>query len=187
MRTQWLGRYIPTIFLTFAVYATDAYGQTATSDVGTKQAMTQKFFERGAQAMADKRYPEACGLFEKVIELAPNGIGGHEALGQCHRQIGLLGSAWAQYTVAETLALAIGDKQRAEMLNVNAKDLEPRVATVTIHVPKTFKYMEGIRILMDDVLEEKVLWGTPRPVDVGTHVIKLEAPGQAPWSKEQSG
>jgi len=116
--------------------------------------------------------------------MAPNGIGGHEALGQCYRQIGLLGSAWAQFTVAETLALAANDKQRAEMLGTHVKELEPRVATVTIHVPKSFKYIEGLRIFKDDVLEEKVLWDTPRPVDVGTHVIRLEAPGQEPWSKE---
>lgn len=184
MGSQWIGRYVRLTFLAFMLSTTAAYGQTAVDDAGAKQAMTQKFFERGAQAMADKRYPEACRLFEKVIELAPNGIGGHEALGQCYRQIGLLGSAWAQFTVAETLALAANDKQRAEMLGTHVKDLEPRVATITIHVPKSFKYIEGLRIFKDDVLEEKVLWDTPRPVDVGTHVIRLEAPGQAPWSKE---
>lgn len=172
------------MLLALTLYVASAHAQTTHEETDAKQAMTQKFFERGAQAMADKRYHEACRLFEKVIELAPNGIGGHEALGQCYRQIGLLGSAWAQFTVAETLALAGNDKQRAEMLGTHVKELEPRVATVTIHVPKSFKYIDGLRIFKDDVLEEKVLWDTPRPVDVGMHVIRLDAPGQAPWSKE---
>jgi hypothetical protein len=181
MSTKWFFRSLVTSVLLLCASA--AAAQTQGVDAG-KLAMAQKLYEQATSLMDAQKYADACPKLEQVTELVPSGLGGHEALGQCYEALGRFGSAWEQYTVAESLAHSKSESQRAVDMAAKAKALEPKVAKITIGVPKELQDVDGLTISRDGKNQEKALWNTPLPVDTGAHVIKVQAPGRIAWSKE---
>lgn len=183
MSTKWFFRSL--VLSTFVLCTSAATAQTTGVDPG-KLAMAQKLYEQATTLMDAQKYAEACPKLEQVTQVIPSGLGGHETLGQCYEALGRFGSAWEQYTVAESLAHSKGETQRAADMAAKAKALEPKVAKITIGVPKELQDVDGLTISRDGKKYEKALWNTPLPVDTGTHVIKVEAPGRIAWSKEMT-
>ncbi len=181
MSTKWFFRSL--VLATFVFCTSAATAQTSDVDPG-KLAMAQKLYEQATNLMDAQKHADACPKLEQVTQIIPSGLGGHETLGQCYEALGRYGSAWEQYTVAESLAHAKGEAQRAADMAAKAKALEPKVAKITIVVPKELQNFDGLTISRDGKKHEKALWNTPLPVDTGTHVIKVEAPGRVAWSKE---
>lgn len=172
---------------TYLLFAGAAYAQAQTAEIEPgKFARAQRIYEQATQLMDAQKYTEACPKLEEVTQLVPSGLGGHETLGQCYEAIGRFGSAWEQYTVAESLAHAKDETQRADDMAARAKAIENKVAKITILVPKELQGVEGLTITHDGKKHEKPLWNTPLPADKGMHVIKVEAPGHVAWSKEAS-
>lgn len=184
MSTKWFFRSL--MVSAYLLFASASLAQAPTQqgvDPG-KIAMAQKLYEQATNLMDAQKFAEACPKLEQVTQIIPSGLGGHETLGQCYEALGRFGSAWEQYTVAESLAHAKGEPQRAADMAARAKALEPKVAKLTITVPTELQDVEGLTITRDGKKHEKALWNTPLPVDTGTHVIKVAAPGRVAWSKE---
>ena len=147
-------------------------------------AQAQQHYEEAIALMDAQSYATACPKLEKVTKLVPNGIGGHEALAECYENLGRIGSAWEQYTVAQTLSLKAGEPERAATLSAHAKTLEPKVAKITIVIDQNLRNVGGLTILHDGEVQEPALWNTPLPVDTGKHTIEAKAAGRESWSKE---
>lgn len=147
-------------------------------------AIAQQLYDEAVDLMKAGRYVEACLKLEKVTALVPNGLGGHETLAECYKQIGRLGSAWEHYTTARALAYAAAKMERAQRNADSAKELEPRVAKITIVVPKEMHAIAGLVVLRDGQPQERALWNTPLPVDTGEHVIEVKTPDHKPWSEK---
>lgn len=159
----------------FAIQTSLAFGQS--NEVSpARLAMAQQLYAEADDAMKAERYVEACPKLERVTDLVPKGVGGHGKLGECYEAVDRLGSAWEQYTTAQALAYAQGDRKRADEMAAKAKALEPRVARITISVPKEVMGLVGLIISRNGLPVEKALWNTPIPVDAREHVIEVKAP-----------
>ena len=143
-------------------------------------AAAQQLYDDGVKLFAAQQYVEACLKFEKVTQLVPKGVGGHEMLAECYKQIGRLGSAWEHYTAARALAYAAAQIERAQRNADSAKELEPKVAKITIVVPKEMQVIQGLVVLRDGQPQERALWNTPLPVDTGEHVVEVKTPDRKP-------
>ncbi len=158
-----------------------AYAQTATPIAVAK---AQEFYEIAIAAMDAKDYEQACKKLEQVTQLVPSGRGGHEMLAECYEKIGRLGSAWEQYTLAQSLAQAAGDQKLADEMAAKAAAIEPKAAKLNIVVPNELRSLAGLTISRDGIVQEKPLWNTALPVDTGKHLVEARAAGRQSWKRE---
>jgi hypothetical protein len=180
MMKQWFVAFLVAPVWVFAIEVPFARAEKS-APKASPSALAQKLFDEAIAAMDAHKYAEACRKLEQVTELVPKGVGAHEMLGECYEKMGRLGSAWEQYTLAQTLA---ADQIRIDGISAKAKQLEARVARLTIVVPSQLRSVIGLSVLHDGRIEEKALWDTPLPVDKGKHVIEVKAPGFQTWTKE---
>jgi len=146
-------------------------------------ARAQLLVEAGAALMTTKQFAKARPLLEEATRLVPKGIGAKLELAKCHSGAGRLASAWRQYVLAEKLAIAARD-DRAYEARTEAKRLERKLATITIVVPDSVRSIAGLSITWDGVEQGPDGWGTPVPVDMGTHDLEANAPGRQSWKYE---
>lgn len=182
MIKQWFVTSFAAALMATLPQARFAQAQTTVS-ANPNRAQIDSLFEQAMVDMEAQKYADACNKLEQVTVLLPNGIGGHEMLGECHEKSGRLGSAFEQYKLAQTLAYAVTDP-RAEALGARAKQLEPRVAHLTIVVPQELRARAALSILHDGRVEEKPRWDVSLPVDKRKHVLEIEAPGFVSWKGE---
>jgi hypothetical protein len=175
------GFNLTTAALCIATCALPKLASAQTND-SANVAAAQQLYDEGVKLLQAQRYVEACLKLEKVTVLVPKGVGGHETLAECYKQIGRLGSAWEHYTTARVLAYAAAQIERAQRNADSAKELESRVAKITIVVRKEMDAIQGLVVLRDGQPQERALWNTPLPVDAGEHVIEVKAPDRKPWS-----
>lgn len=139
--------------------------------------IAQKLYEDGVALMDAKNFSDACPKLEQVTKLIPNGIGGHEALGDCYVGLGRLASAWGQYVQLEALAKAAGRRKTVMKARIEAEKLKPKLATVKITIPEAMRSVAGLSVTWDGLVQEQGSWGTPIPVDAGKHELEATAPG----------
>ncbi len=178
-RKTFVSNYIP--FVTGLLLAPDIAHAQDVNPVNV--AMAQKLYDEAIMAIDAHDHAAACPKLEKVTQLIPRGVGGHSALGECYEALGRVGSAWQEYTTCQTLAVATGDSKRSIDCAKKAKALMPKLAKITIKVPKTTSGLPGLSISKDGRVQEKALWDMPLPVDTGEHVIEVQAPGRQTWKK----
>jgi tetratricopeptide (TPR) repeat protein len=146
-------------------------------------AAAQSLVDEAGDLMDAKKFALACPKLEQATKLVPQGIGSRLALAECYVGLGRLASAQGQYLQAEALARAAKDS-RAKEAAAEAAKLKPKLATITLAVPSEMQTVEGLALTWDGIVWESAIWGTPIPVDVGTHVLELKAPGWKTWSTE---
>jgi hypothetical protein len=140
--------------------------------------MAQALFDEAKKLVEAGRVAEACPKFLASFRLDPK-PGGAFNLGDCYERTGQTASAWARYLEAASLAEQAKQAERAAYARDAARALEPKLARLTIAVPKG---VAGLEVKRDGAVIDPAAWGTAVPVDPGRHTIEAAAPGKAPLS-----
>lgn len=143
-------------------------------------AAADALFKDARKLMAAKKYDEACPKFAESMHLSQR-LGTLLNLATCHEKQGKTASAWAEFNHAVAMAKQAHSRAREKYAKRHAKHLEKRLARLTFAVPAS---LSGATLKLDGEEIGSSVWGTPLPVDPGTHQIEVEAPGKKPWSKQ---
>jgi hypothetical protein len=158
----------PAIFaLTLAAFALRA----APALAGDEAAAEALFLEAKKLAAAGK-LAEACPKFAESNRL-DRGAGTLIHLADCYEKNGQSASAWATFKDAASAAQALGRADWQKLATQRAAALEPKLAKLTIRVQDP---ADKIEVTRDGAPTSPASWGTPIPVDVGTHAVQASAP-----------
>jgi hypothetical protein len=147
----------------------------------TDAAAAEALFQAGKRLLADKRASEACPKLAESYRLDA-ATGTLLALAMCHEAEGKLASAWAAYSDVAARARTEGRPDREEAAHQWIRALEPKLSTLTIDVPPGLVATQGLEVKRDGVIVGRAAWWTAMPVDPGSHVIEVTAPGKRAWT-----
>jgi hypothetical protein len=162
--------------LAVAGFGTLAQTTHAQSDSAAARAL----FAEGRSLMEDERFAEACPKFEESLRL-DHGMGTQFNLAHCWEKLGRTASAWALFLDVAAAAKAGNQQQREAAARERAKAIESRLTRLRIDVPNA---PAEAKIERDGQDVGKAAWGMAVPVDPGTHVIRVSAPGKNTWTDE---
>jgi hypothetical protein len=143
-------------------------------------AAARALFAEGRSLMKDDRYAEACPKFEESLRL-DHGMGTQFNLAHCWEKLGRTASAWALFLDVAAAAKASNQQQREAAARERAKALEPRLTRLRIDIPSA---PAEAKVERDGHDVGKAAWGMAVPVDPGTHVVSVSAPGKNTWTDE---
>lgn len=143
-------------------------------------AAARALFAEGRSLMEDERYAEACPKFEESLRL-DHGMGTQFNLAHCWEKLGRTASAWALFLDVAAAAKAGNQPQREAAARERAKALEPRLTRLRIDLPNA---PADAKVERDGQDVGKAAWGMAVPVDPGTHVVRVSAPGKNTWTDE---
>lgn len=138
-------------------------------------AAAEALFNQGRELMQEKKYAEACEKFQSSHELDPS-VGALGSLGDCREKNGQIASAWAAYSEAVSLARQRNDKRRERAAQDHVKRLERLLSYLVLEVPAEAR-VNGLKITRNGEPVAVAVWNEKVPVNPGTHVIHVEAPG----------
>lgn len=127
----------------------------------------------------------ACPKFVESNKLEPAG-GTILHAADCHQRQGKLATAWGEYN--EALSFAIRDKRadREQIAREQIALLGPQLGKVLLVVPSDAREIEALTVSIDGTTIGRAGWGSPVPLDEGTHVVTASAPGYRPRRMELS-
>jgi hypothetical protein len=160
-----------------SIAAAEEAPATASASIETDRASA--LFREGRRLVDEQRYGEACERFEQSYKLSA-GLGTRFNLADCWEHIGRIASAQAAFTEVAIAAHAAGQIDRETLARERAAALEARVSRVTIDVQVSPG--EQPTVLQNGSLVKAEHWGKALPVDPGTQVIEVTAPGRLPWT-----
>jgi len=140
--------------------------------------IAESLFQQGLGAMERGDYGRACGLLAESQRLDPGG-GTLLNLALCHERAGNIATAWARYHDALGIARRDAREDRITFAAEHIKLLEPRLPRLAISMNEP---VAGAHAKVDGVDLSASVWETPSPIDPGEHVLRVEAPGRAPWT-----
>ena len=148
----------------------------APAHAGDEAAAEALFLE--AKKLADAgKYSEACPKFAESNRL-DRGAGTLIHLADCYEKNHQSASAWATFKDAASAAQALGRSDWQKLANQRAALLEPKLAKLTIKVTDP---VDKIDVTRDGAATSPASWGTPIPVDTGTHTVEAKAPKYKPF------
>lgn len=136
--------------------------------------LAQSLFEQAKQLMTEGKYGEACPKLEQSQGLEA-AAGTLLNLALCHEQQGKIATAWADFKAALSVARRDGRQDRIAAAEEHIASLEPRLPWLTVSVAGTVK---GLVVSLDGASLAQSAFGTPFPVDPGSHELRAEAPGR---------
>jgi hypothetical protein len=145
---------------------------------GGDPAAAQALFYEARALMKDGKYAVACPKFEESLRL-DYGIGTEFNLADCNEKIGKLATAWSGFLSVAAAAKAQNQAQREKVARERARALEPRLPKLAIDVMTPVP--PGFEVKRDGVVIGSASWGSPVPVDPGSHRIVASASGKQPW------
>jgi hypothetical protein len=146
------------------------------------EAAARALLNQGRELAASGRYAQACPKFESAARLYV-GSGLLLNLGDCYEHLGRTASAWTIFGDAATAAVRLQrDGEEAEAKR-RQKALEPRLSMLTIRVAG---HAPQLLVKRDGTTVDPAAWGTPLPVDPGSHTLSAEAPNRLQWSSAVS-
>lgn len=151
----------------------DAHAQAPTDQ---DKAAATALFDQAKALLAGGNVREACGKLEESRRLAPL-PGTVLNLAACHEREGLTASAVAEFREARAMAERDGRADRVAFADEHLRAIEPHLSLLVIVVPTTADLPELV-VARDGVQLGRPAWGTPIPVDPGTHVVEASAPGK---------
>ncbi len=167
--------------------ATCALPRTASAQGDPQKAATAaSLFDQANAAMEQKNYATACPLYERVVDLIPDGVGAKLALAECYEASGRLASAYGMYVATEGAALRQNQPERVQKARERKEALKPRLAYLVIEVPDAVKQAPGFTLKKDNADVVGAELGAPVPVDRGEHVLLTSATNRANWEKRFS-
>ena len=172
-------RFLSRNFLVFAAMTACAGTSAVASAQGPAVAGAETLFERGRQLMAEGNLKEACPKFAESQRLAP-AAGTALNLATCYEKQGKTASAWGMYREAISLSVASGQAVREQFARDRAAELEPKLMKLVVSVGSDEPNLE---IKRDGTPVARAQWGTPIPIDPGSHIIEAIAPKKIKWTK----
>ena len=152
--------------------ASPARAQSPAPDKASAEAL----FEEARALMKDGKYEAACPKLAES-QRADAGIGTLMYLASCYEKSGKLATAWATFREAAGSAHLAGQLDREKIATTRANALTAILPRLTIQP----NVQQGDpEISRDGVLVAKAMWGTPAPVDPGTHVVEVRLAGHKP-------
>jgi hypothetical protein len=157
-----------------------SWAQGAAAAGSEDKAAAQVLFDEGRTLMDAKNYAPACDKFAESQRLDP-AYGTQLNLARCYQLMGRTASSWINYVEAAATAKREGRADREQTAKKFAEELRPKLSKMTIAVTER---VAGLEIRRDGTLVRDAQWGSPVPVDPGTHEIRATAPGFNAWSKK---
>jgi tetratricopeptide (TPR) repeat protein len=173
LRLGW--RFAP-IVAAFMCLTAAARPAAAQSDSAAARAL----FSEGRELMAAEKYAEACPKFEESLRL-DQGMGTQFNLAHCWEKLGRTASAWALFLDVAAAARAGNQPDRETAAKERAAALEPKLTRLRITFPEPA--LEA-KIYRNGQEVRQAAWGTPMPVDPGSHLIRATARGKQDWTQE---
>lgn len=150
-----------------------AFAQATQADKAAAEAL----YEAG-KTLLKTDVTAACDKFAASQELDP-GVGTLLHLGACNEKLGRVASAWASFREAASYARRSGQPDREKTATSRADKLEPRLPKLVIDT--SHSGAETVEITRDQKPVPSATLGVPIPVDPGSHVIAVSAPGKVTW------
>lgn len=151
----------------------------------TDKVGAEALFSQARKLMADGNYGEACAKFEQSQKLDP-GIGTLLYLADCYEKTKRYASAWATFKEGASGARASGQTERANAGENRANALEPKLSKLTVNMAQENAELANVTVARDSTSVPKEVWGVAVPVDGGSYVIKVRAPGYVEWQTKVS-
>ena len=141
-------------------------------------AAAQALFDQAKELASQGRPAEACAKLEESEKLDP-GMGTEFHLADCWQRLGRTASAWAMFREVESKARASGQSGRERVAHDRAEALGQFLSKIVIDGGAATA--PGLVIKRDGNEVSRDQWGSPVPVDPGTHSVTARAPGKQPW------
>lgn len=138
------------------------------------EAAAEALFLEAKKLAAAGKLAEACPKFAESNRL-DRGAGTLIHLADCYEKNGQSASAWASFKDAASAAQALGRADWQKLATQRAAALEPKLAKLTIKVQEP---ADKIEVTRDGAPTSPASWGTPIPVDVGSHAVQASAPSR---------
>src|SRR6478609_8405694 len=145
-----------------------------------EKAAAEAVFQEGMRLIKQGNFADACPKFEMSQRVEP-AVGTMLYLAECYEKTDRTASAWAMFREAASLAETQKQFDRQKTAEMRAARLEPRLAWLTIDVPKE-SVVPGLQIRRNGALVSSELSGVATPVDPGEVQVEASAPGRLPYS-----
>lgn len=145
-------------------------------------AQAEALFRRGKELMAQGKFAEACEAFDASQRAEP-AVTTQLNQADCRAKNGQFATAWGLFVGAARQTRSASDDEGRRLHKVaseRARELEPRLSTLTIVVPESSR-VPGLEILRGDDLVDPATWNQALPIDGGTYDVTARAPGNADW------
>ena len=151
----------------------------AEAQTGESKAMAEALFREGKKLLAQGKVEDACAKFESSYHL-DEVLGTLLNLAACHEKQGRLATAWGEFNEALTVAKKADLAAREKFAREHIAAIEPKLSHLTVTVPDAVA-VEGFQVTVDRVPLPRGAWGTPVPIDSGSHAVSATAPGRRAW------
>lgn len=165
------------MFFACGLFEMPAFGATE------NEQAAQAAYDEALKLMKSKRYAEACAHLARSQDLDP-AMGTQFRLAECYEKLGRLASAYDQYMSVAEAASAGKQAQRESVARSRAQALEPKIARLTIDIPPSVASLSGVEVRRDGLLVDKPSWGRTMTIDLGDHVVTVQAPGKLPFERK---
>jgi hypothetical protein len=132
----------------------------------------------GKKLLASRQYAAACAKIQESQRLAPASSKLLE-LAICHEKQGKTATAWRELNAV--LRQGVGTDASSKTARAHLTALEPRISRITI-TARQGTDTAAIQLTIDGVPLEDSAWGTPMPVDPGSHSVVATVGGAQQWS-----
>lgn len=150
----------------------------AAASAETSAASAHSLFLDARAAMEKGDYEAACPKLEESMRLDP-AVGTQLNLADCYERVGKVGSAWAGFLDAASMAKSSHQADREKLARARAKALEPRLPKLLIDADASAE--PGMEVLRDGMSVGSASWNTAIVVDPGSHDVVASAPGKMSW------
>ena len=150
----------------------------AAASAETSSATAHSLFIDARAAMERGDYESACPKLEESMRLDP-AVGTQLNLADCYERVGKVGSAWAGFLDAASMAKSSRQPEREKLARSRAKALEPRLPRLLVDADASSE--PGMEVMRDGVAVGSASWNTAVVIDPGSHDIVASAPGKMSW------
>jgi hypothetical protein len=155
-------------------------GEAWAQGAANRAALAQGLYDSAAELIKAGKFAEACPKLEESQRLDP-AMGTQFFLAGCYEKTGRPTSAWALFLEVAAAARAAGNGVRETTARARAAALEPRLPRLRVILDDATRALPGLRVIRDGVPLAAVAHGAPIPVDLGEHVVRVQARGKAAW------
>jgi hypothetical protein len=166
-----------------AIVATLIVGSTtAFAQDGPAEKAADVAFQEGRTALTKGNLEVACAKLAESDRLAPTGRAVLN-LADCFERRGMVSSAYTKFLEAASRAVQANRPDAERHARERAARLEPRLARMSIVVPKDSE-LAGLEIKRDGAVLPQSLWNVGELADPGTsHTYEASAPGKNTWTQ----
>ncbi len=158
----------------YVVLACLAVPRVAAAQSAQDKAEAEVLFNAGRDALTAGNFAEACPKLAGSEKRDP-AIGTSLYLAECYERSGKIASAWAEFRQAEDMARQRNDN-RASIAKARAERLVPSKLVIVL---ADGAGVPGLEVKRDGSNVARVELGLGSPVDGGTHVVVVTAPGRS--------